>query len=379
MKLTKTTVANLPTPETGSAAHWDDSLPGFGVRVASSGRKTWVIRYRTQAGTDRLYTLARVADMLPEDARIRARELFVAVRQGADPARERSKAKEAPTVADLAQRVMTDHAKMKKPRTARAYDDLFRLWILPVIGPATPVTEITLADAERLRRKCGSRHTTANRALALLSKSLNLAERWGWRALNSNPVRHVERYRERKQERILSPEEIALVWQALDKACLMPSAVAFFRLLMLTGLRDSEWRTAMWSWLDVEGQALRLPDSKTGERVVALSPAAMDILRALPRASIYILPGLTGGPMKGQRKMWLRVLDIAGVGHTRIHDLRHTVGSYAHRAGATQREVADLLGHRQMMTAARYIHGPGSEKHKNAERAGAAILRMVGE
>jgi hypothetical protein len=53
------------------------------------------------------------------------------------------------------------------------------------------------------------------------------------------------------------------------------------------------------------------------------------------------------------------------------------VGSYAHRAGASQREVADLLGHKQMSTAARYIHGPGSEKHSNAARASAAILSAV--
>jgi hypothetical protein len=36
----------------------------------------------------------------------------------------------------------------------------------------------------------------ANRCLALMSKMLNLAERWGWRSEGSNPCRHVDRYRE---------------------------------------------------------------------------------------------------------------------------------------------------------------------------------------
>lgn len=377
MKLTKTTVQALPIPATGTVATWDDAVPSFGVRVSSSGRKVWVIRYRTKAGTDRLYTFARVADMGVEQARDLARELFVEIRKGADPARERSEARSAPTVADLAARVMEEHASMKKAKTRASYEQLFRLWIVPSLGAGTPVSEIDLSHAAKLRAKCGDKRTTANRALALLSVALNLAARWGWRPINSNPVGHVERHRENAHERILEPDEVGRVWQAIESASLLPSAVAYFRLLILTGLRESEWRCAMWSWLDLDGATMRLPDSKTGSRVVALSPPVVAILRDLPRSSIYVLPGLTGGPMRGQRKMWLKVLRLAGLSGVRIHDLRHTVGSYAHRAGATQREVADLLGHKQMVTAARYIHGPGSEKHRNAERAGAAILSLV--
>lgn len=63
MNLTKRTVEALPIPPTGTAATWDDALPGFGVRVASSGRKVYVIRYRNRHGRDRLVTLARVVDM----------------------------------------------------------------------------------------------------------------------------------------------------------------------------------------------------------------------------------------------------------------------------------------------------------------------------
>jgi integrase len=149
-------------------------------------------------------------------------------------------------------------------------------------------------------------------------------------------------------------------------------------LLLLTGCRSGEWRTALWSWLDLDNAVLRLPDSKTGAKTVSLSPDAVAILRALPRSSIFVLPGATGGPLGGHRRIWLRILRRAGISDTvRIHDLRHTVGSYAHRAGATQREVADLLGHKQMSTAARYIHGPESERHQNAARASQAILKMI--
>ena len=378
MNLTKRTVAALPTPEKGSTTTWDDALPGFGVRVSYSGRAVYVIRYRNKHGRDRLYTFARVAEMHPEAARDFARRLFAGIREGSDPADERIDAREAPTLVQLRERMDAEHMTKRKASTGRSYEQLWRLHILPSIGPSKPVAEIDERDVDKIVRNCGARHATANRALAVLSKAMNLAERWKMRPKNSNPVKGTEKHPEVKFERALEPAEIPVVWAALDHEKMMPSARAFFRLLMLTGLRDSEWRLALWSWIDWHNEALRLPDSKTGARIVPLSPDALAILRELPRTSIYILPGRKGGPIGGQRKMWRRVLARAGItDRVRIHDLRHTVGSYAHRAGASQRDVADLLGHKQMSTAARYIHGPESEKHSNASRASSAILRHI--
>jgi integrase len=378
MNLTKRSVAAIPAPEKGTIAVWDDAVPGFGVRVIYSGRRVYVIRYRNQHGKERLYTFARVADMHPEAARDMARRLFSRIREGDDPAEERIEAKNAPTLAELRDRMFEDHLNKRKDGTRRSYEQLWRLHILPAIGKDKTVAEIDERDIDRLVKHCGDRHATSNRALAVLSKALNLAERWKMRPRNSNPVRGTERHQERKRERTLDPSEVPAVWAALNDPSVMLSASAFFKLLMLTGLRDSEWRLSLWSWIDWQNEVLKLPDSKTGERSVPLSPDVLDILRKLPRTSIYILPGRKGGAMSGHRKIWRRICVKAGIADPiRIHDIRHTVGSLAHRAGASQREVADLLGHKQMSTAARYIHGPGSEKHSNAARASAAILEMT--
>ena len=53
------------------------------------------------------------------------------------------------------------------------------------------------------------------------------------------------------------------------------------------------------------------------------------------------------------------------------------VGTYAALAGATSREVADLLGHKQLSTTERYINGIGSAAHRNATRATATILSFA--
>lgn len=372
MKLTKRTAQTAPT-----GTHWDDQLPGFGLRVLASGRRSYVVRFRTATGTDRLLTLGTVEELHPEAARELARQVKADVRHGKDPAAERRAKRSAPRLEDLRDRFLEDHASQKKPGTARNYEILWRLHILPTLGnPA--VADVTESDIIRLRKRMADKPTNANRALEVLSKAFDLAERWRWRETGSNPCRFVESFPEVKRERILTPEEIAAIWEQIDAPDILPSARALFRLLMLTGCRSGEWRIALWSWVDMDNAVLRLPDSKTGAKTVPLSPDVIQLLRSLPRNSIFVLPGINGGPLGGHRRIWLRILSRAGISdRVRIHDLRHTVGSYAHRAGASQRDVADLLGHKQMATAARYIHGADSERHHNAGRASGTILEMT--
>lgn len=374
MKLTVRTVAAAPVGFT-----WDDQLPGFGLRVLASGRRSYVVRYRTATSTDRLLTLGTAEELHPEAARELARQARSDVRHGQDPKALRVNSRNAPRLEDLRNRFHVEHSSQKKPGTARNYEILWRLHILPALGnPA--VADITESDVLKLKARMASRPYNANRALEVVSKAFDLAERWRWRPQNSNPCRHVDAFPEAGVQRILEPAEVAAVWHQLDADDILPSMRSLIRLLAMTGCRSGEWRKALWSWVELDGAVLKLPDSKTGAKVVPLSPDVVALLRNLPRTSIYVLPGVKGGPLGGHRRIWLRVLKRAGItDRVRIHDLRHTVGSYAHQAGASQREVADLLGHKQMSTAARYIHGPESEKHRNAARASGAILGMVGK
>ena len=357
---------------------WDSELPGFGLRVLESGRRSFVVRFRTAAGTERLLTLGALAELHPDEAREKARDVKRAVREGRDPKAERQATRNAPRLSDLRDRMLTEHGQQRRPATRKGYGEAFRLHILPALGDL-PVADVSEADVLRIRRAMSEKPIAFNRVLACLRKGLNLAERWRWRPVHSNPCKWIEAYPENHRERILDESEVAAIWQALDHPELMPSARALFRLLMLTGLRLSEWRLSMWSWLDEGRHLLRIPDagSKTGARDVPLAPDVMELLAELPRTSVFILPGMTGGPMSGHQKVWRRICAAAGVSGARIHDLRHTVGSYAHAAGATQREIADLLGHRQLSTTERYINSQMSKAHANATRATATILTMA--
>jgi hypothetical protein len=44
--LTSAFAKNLEAPAAGQVDYWDTGLTGFGIRVASSGKKTWQVFYR---------------------------------------------------------------------------------------------------------------------------------------------------------------------------------------------------------------------------------------------------------------------------------------------------------------------------------------------
>jgi len=101
-----------------------------------------------------------------------------------------------------------------------------------------------------------------------------------------NPARGVKLHPSKRRERFLSAEEMSRLGEALADAELRSEAapsVAAIRLLILTGCRKGEIATLQWRFIDQERGLLRLPDSKTGAKVVPIGGPAMEILRSLPR------------------------------------------------------------------------------------------------
>ena len=67
---------------------WDDELPGFGIRIFASGKRSYIIQYRTQ-GRSRRLTIGMHGIWTPEMARREARIQLGRVAQGEDPQEER--------------------------------------------------------------------------------------------------------------------------------------------------------------------------------------------------------------------------------------------------------------------------------------------------
>src|SRR5947207_9462673 len=287
-KITKRSVDALrPAADGSEAVIWDTEVKGFGVRAQRGGSKSYIVHYR--AGTGRGAPLRKVtigrhgASWTPDTARKEAKRLLGLVEGGADPAAAKIARKEAPTVADLVERFFAEHADEKrKASTARVYRGLLDRIVLPALGKRK-VADVTRADIAKFHHENRAAPYQANLIRAMLSKTFNLAELWGLRPDGSNPCRHVEKFRELKRERMLSPAELARLGDALAAFEGSPYAVAGVKLLVFTGARLGEVLGLRWDWLDFERGEARLPDSKTGAKTVHLPPPALAVLADLPR------------------------------------------------------------------------------------------------
>jgi integrase len=354
----------IEAAEIQAAEHfiWDDSLPGFGVRILPSGRKGYIVQYRAGRRSRRM-SLGPTTVLTCEQARTRAITIIAAARGGDDPAARRDADRRTATVKELADRFDKEHVSLRiKESTAKGYRRLLQLTILPALGRHR-VTEVTRADIAKLHHDLRHIPYEANRCLEVISKMFSLAEMWGLRPDGSNPRKHIKKYAEEKRERFLSPVELKLVGEVLremeSEGIELPSAIAATRLLILTGCRLNEIMTLQWEHVDLPGKALRLPDSKTGAKVVHLGQPAIDVLEKIVRVETnpWVIVGtLPGARLTDLQPFWQRVRARAGLNDVRIHDLRHTFASTAVASGQGLPMIGKLLGHTQVQTTARYAH-----------------------
>jgi len=344
---------------------WDGELPGFGVRIMPSGRRSYLVQYRTGRRSRRV-TLGPHGVLTLDQARGMAIEALAEVRSGGDPAGERKERRSALTVQELANRFDAEHIQVHlKESTAGEYRRNLRRFILPVLG-RHKVLEVTRADVARFHHDLRHIPYQANRNLEIISKMFNLAEMWGLRPDGSNPRKHLRKYPEQKRERFLSPSELRRLGEVLDtmeaERVELPSAIVAVRLLLLSGCRLNEVMKLCWEHVDLAEGLLRLPDSKTGAKTVQLGEAAVAVLRSIERQPFnrHVIYGtLPGKPLADLQPFWQRIRARAGLKDVRIHDLRHTYASVAVAAGQGLPMIGKLLGHSQVQTTARYAHLAG--------------------
>jgi integrase len=359
---------------------WDTEIAGFGVRASGSTR-TFVFKYRVQGGggRQRKFKLGAFPTFNAAQARARAKEIAQAVARGEDPAGERSIDREGLTVKEALTLFLTEHVDAKrKASTATHYRDIVRLHIVPTIGEMK-VRALGTPDVIKLHAALRSKPIAANRTLALLSKFASWCELNGLRDKQSNPVRGIEKYGEKKRERYLNVTEIERLMIALAEAEVLGSEVASvitaIRLLVLTGARHREITQLRWDTIDLERGVARIED-KTGIRNLYFSAAARAVLKSAKRiaGNPYVCPGrIAKSHLVALQRPWERLRTAAELPHVRIHDLRHTAASLAVLEGASLPLVGKLLGHKSPLTTARYAHLSDDPAHALAELIGTRV------
>ena len=129
IKLTQAAVKTKP-PAVGRIVYWDKQLPGFGLRITSSGAKSWVVTYRVKRKFvwETIGTVKKIPDVA--EARKKARKSMAQAGEGINPVAERrereqqeaSEAEDAEqqTVAHILERYLSRHVDANyRPRSAK--------------------------------------------------------------------------------------------------------------------------------------------------------------------------------------------------------------------------------------------------------------------
>ncbi|GJD86913.1 Tyrosine recombinase XerC [Methylobacterium hispanicum] len=393
---------------------WDAELKGFGLRVNSDGTKSYALKYLFN-GRQRWHTIGKHGSpWTPDTARNEALRLLAQARNGTDP----QEAKRAQATADLtvselcdlylaaarAGQILTKFDEPKKASTILTDGSRIERHIKPLLGrkrvqDVTPdhietflhdvaagKTALDVKTGVRGRAIVEGGRGAATRTVGLLGGIFAFAVRR--RLRTDNPVRGVQRFKDKRNERFLSGVELQGLGQALsacDEAWRQhaqdlaawtegggrgkpprpplhaesPSVTGAIRLLLLTGARKSEVLHLQWSHVDREHGYLRLPTSKTGAKAIPIGTAALLLIEAQPRLACnpFVFTGsVPGRPFVGLAKAWERIRARAGLPDVRLHDLRHSFASVGASSGSSLPLLGAILGHRDPKTTQRYAH-----------------------
>ena len=382
MKLTKTRIDGFTYAGDGKSrdVRWDDAISGLGLRINPSGRKSFVLSFRSN-GQKRLMTLGQYGPLTLDKARDAALQRKADLIAGKDPLEERIAAGKAQTIAELCRVYMDRYGNRKKSGP----DDQRRInqHILPRWG-SRKIVGLKRADIAEAHHKIGQEFPyEANRRLALLRRMLNLARQWGfvderW----PNPATAIPMHPEVSRERWVTREELPRLAKAIDEEPNIYARSALW-LYLLTGMRKQELLHAKWKDVDWERSELKLEQTKAGRvHYVPLSGPALAILQTVPRQEAN--PYIFAGAKKGQHlvninKPWFRVRDRAGVPDVRLHDLRRTVGSWLAQAGNDLHLIGKVLNHSNLSTSAIYARFSQDVVHKAMDEHGERIMAAAGK
>jgi integrase len=402
VKLTKRVVDGLESDGSKHGAlYWDTELKGFGVRVFSTGLKTFVVKFRTRSGRQRWLKIGAFGPMTVEQARDRAMMELAKVIGGEDPADNRDQLRAAVTVAQLCDHYMTAagaglvlgrKGTPKKARTLSTDRSRIDAHVKPVLGQLK-AREVTRADIEMFKAAVVTGKTARDQMLGFRRRSIVkggkgaltrtlgiLGAIFAWGQDNgyveNNPVRGVKRFADAQKKALLTAEQyraLALTLDALDdkrdrKDERAHSAVGLsaIRFIALTGVRRGECQNLKWVEVDSKGTCIALGETKTGPSLRPLSRAAFAIIEKQDAIADFVFPA---GPetqgYQGLPGLWRTVQRTARVAAeaaaeergepapksgpldgVTLHSLRHSFAGIAEELGATIPTIAALLGHR---------------------------------
>ncbi|MBP1626451.1 MAG: integrase family protein [Holophagaceae bacterium] len=376
IRLSQTEVNKLK-PVSKVTRIWDSVVLGFYVRISPGKRakKVYCVTFQRPDGKKINIKIGDCTSMTFEDASRKAYALRTMYENKEDLlAQPTEKPTEKPTARDLNALVEVWRASYKsklKPKSQESYESLIKKVILPELGHREAKT-LTYSDINKLHTKESTQHkTNANRAIAVLSRLLSIAEKEGWMPRGSNPCADIEKNAETPRSQIFSAAAFAQLETSMlmliEQQKLDASARDLVLFLAFSGLRTSEALGLQWQDVDVAANSMRFRNHKTsraaGPKALPLNTHLKEILkrRQVGNDSTYVWPSLRLGPadpdepestpkdapLVGLARMWKRICENGGASLAEVtpHDLRRSFMSTCTELGNTPAIGDILLGH----------------------------------
>lgn len=393
-RLTDRTIEALK-PRPARYEVWDEGRKGFGVRVSPRGVKSFVWVYHF-AGKPRRLTFGTYPRLSLADAGVKLAEAKNLLGKGIDPGSrlvaERDAERHAETVDDLVASYLDRYARVRK-RSAAEDERILRKDVLSRWSKRK-AKDITRRDIVRLLNEIVDRGAPiqANRTLTILRRMFRFAV--GQAIIEVSPCDNVETpSAENQRDRVLTEQEIRLLWRTLDTASMEPNVRRILRLMLLTGQRKGEVLGLHQDEIDHDKGLWVLPAhrAKNGrEHLIPLSALARLILaEAPPNKGGYVFPSkLTGQPYRGQsidhatRYLFdprpvstakkqspqkKQAPPLAGLMERFTpHDLRRTVATRMRELGISRGDVKMVLNHVETDVTARYDRYDGLTEKRRA-------------
>lgn len=355
-KLTKTYIDKVQPPVSGYEIHWDDRVPGYGLRVTANGVRAFVAQGRVR-GKPVIVTIGRYGLYTEDKARAKAQSLLQDMREGIDP-RDVKKADEAAkvTLQQVCDAYVSRPGKLKassKLEIERHVAKVFTAW------KDRPIASISEDEVRKRYREMATKGLRgapapgqANISMTTLRALINYAARQHKRADGTPLIVHnpVDALRDdwivlKPRTRDIETKKVGDVWHALttrraelidaqqrDDGRVNPqdadnqAGVDLVLFLMLTGARRNEGATLEWRNVNLEEGWFHLPDPKNANPVwLPLSSQAKELLeqrKKLAGRYVFASRGKTGHVMDTRAPLE-RISKVAGTPLS-AHDLRRT-------------------------------------------------------
>jgi integrase len=356
---TKAKIEAIPLPRDGRVDWWDEDVPSLGIRLSSTGSRSFFWFGRDGRDLTRV-TIGSYPEMAISRARNEAKSLAGKAAIGQPVLTRRGEVTMEWTLGELFTWYLETHSKPHKRTWARD-EKRFKQRLAP--WKSRRVSLIAKSEIQSLHVAIGEDNDggpyAANKMLELLGHMYRLgADLVPQNVPCSDPTARIKRFPRYERERILDNDELDRFLAAIE---LLPREITrdAISLCLWTGARRSNVFSMRWDELSLTSRIWIIPKEKfkTDKPCnVPLCEPAMEILkrREKTKAGAYVLPGQgKTGHFTCPRDAKKRLCELAGIQNLRIHDLRRTLGSRVALV-APNTVVQKMLGHESISSTRIY-------------------------